>query len=86
MIECVDFDFNRFYNRQPQVASHMVRHQKNTTISFRKAKVTFCAIKDSMKGNFIFEDRIFKLSKKIWPILNLKCPKFKQDPLNIKDL
>ena len=35
--------------------------------------------------NSIFEDRVFKLGRKILLIFKLKCPKFEQDPFNIKD-
>ena len=38
-----------------------------------------------MDGIFIFEDRVFKLGRKIQPIFELKRSKFEQDPLNIKD-
>ena len=38
------------------------------------------------KRAFIFfEDRVFKLSRKILPTFKIKHSKFEQDPFNIKD-
>ena len=38
-----------------------------------------------MEEFFIFEDRVFKLGRKIWPIFKLKYSKFEQNLFNIKD-
>ena len=38
-----------------------------------------------MEEIFSFEDKVFKLGRKLLPIFKLKYLKFEQDPLNIKD-